>query len=118
MRVHPSPDASRSRVPGVAAKPTGRSPRRGLVSRPLLVALLLGVMALATAFGERGLVRLVGLTRDLDALVGATARLAEENRRLAAEIASLRQNPRALEAAARRDLGLVAPDELVFEFPE
>lgn len=118
MRVQPSRHASRRRITEGAANRSGWRPRGGLVSRPLLVALVLGAMAFATAFGERGLVRLVGLTRDLDVLTGATARLADENGRLAAEIASLRQDPRALEAAARRDLGLVAPDERVFEFPE
>jgi cell division protein FtsB len=94
----------------------GRPPRRLPVR--LAALLVLAAMALFTAFGDRGLVRLVGLARDLAALGASTDRLAEENRRLAAEVERLRESPRALEAAARRELGLVGPDELVFEFPE
>ncbi len=75
-------------------------------------------MTFVTVFGERGLVRLVGLASDLAALSAASDRLASENRKLAAEIAALRRDPHALEAAARRELGLVAPGELVFEFAE
>ncbi len=90
-----------------------RFPVRATLAGALLVA-----MGLVTAFGDRGLVRLVALRRDLGAVQAATDRLAEENRRLAAAAERLRDDPRALEAAARRDLGLVAPDEIVFEFPE
>lgn len=91
---------------------------RQLPFRAIAAAALLLGMALATVFGERGLVRLFALERDLAAVRAATARLADENRRLSAAILRLRDDPRALEAAARRDLGLVAPDEIVFEFPE
>lgn len=118
MRVCSSADRSRRRVARVAGSPAGPTPGRRLVGGPLLAALVLGAMGLVTVFGERGLVRMVALSRDLAALTAATARLAEENRRLSAEIAGLRQDPRALEAAARRDLGLIGPDELVFEFRE
>lgn len=84
----------------------------------VLAGLLLAGMGLATVFGDRGLIRMLALERDLAAVQAATDRLAEQNRRLAAAVARLRDDPRALEAAARRDLGLVAPDEIVFEFPE
>jgi cell division protein FtsB len=94
-----------------------RRPSRRLPLR-LVPVLILAAMALFTTFGDRGLVRLVALARDLAALGAATDRLAEENRRLAAEAERLRESPRALEAEARRELGLVGPDELVFEFPE
>lgn len=92
--------------------------KRRLPVRAALAGLLLVGMGLATAVGDRGLVRMLALERDLAAVQAATDRLAEENRRLAAAVARLRDDPRALEAAARRDLGLVAPDEIVFEFPE
>lgn len=96
-----------------------RTPRRRrLTTRALLAGALLVAMALATAMGDRGLVRLIELQRDLARVTAATDRLAEENRRLSAAIVRLRNDPHALEAAARRDLGLVAPDEIAFEFPE
>ncbi len=106
------------RLDATRPAPRRRGATAGFLTRPLLVALVLGTMALVTVFGDRGLIRLVGLARDLAALTAATDHLADENRRLSAEIAALRSDPRALEAAARRDLGLVAPDELIFEFSE
>ncbi|HEY8368631.1 MAG TPA: septum formation initiator family protein [Thermodesulfobacteriota bacterium] len=94
------------------------SGKRRFSIRVVLAGLVLAGMGVATVFGDRGLLRMLALERDLAAVQAATDRLAEENRRLAAAIARLRDDPRALEAAARRDLGLVAPDEIVFEFPE
>lgn len=94
-----------------------RGPRPFAV-RASLALLLLLAMGLATALGDRGLLRLFALERDLAAVTAAIDRLADENRRLSAAIVRLRDDPRALETAARHDLGLVAPDEIVFEFPE
>lgn len=113
------PRASAFPVPTTSPfRSAGPRSAAGFASRPILVALVLGAMVFITVFGDRGLIRLVGLAGDLAALTAATDRLADENRQLAAEITALRHDPRALEAAARRELGLVGPDELVFEFAE
>jgi cell division protein FtsB len=86
---------------------------RTAAAAAVLVAMVLGIV-----LGDRGVGRLVALSRDLIRLEAAVGKLADDNRRLAAEAARLRDDPRELEAVARRELGLVAPGEVVFEFAE
>jgi len=63
--------------------------------------------------------------REVHRLRGERAVLAEDLARLRAQrdglerdIASLRENPRAIEARARRDLGMIREGETVFLLPE
>jgi cell division protein FtsB len=75
-----------------------------------LAALTLVVESL---FGARGLSAMLQARRDYSVLAGQLDRLRAENQRLHAEAQRLREDPTAIEEAARRELGFMAPGEKV-----
>ena len=74
-----------------------------------LVALVVG-----SVFGDRGLLSLIEMRRQVQSLGQEVETLRAENARLVGDIAALRQSPRAIERLAREELGLARPDEVVF----
>lgn len=77
----------------------------------MLVALLVAVDALV---GDRGLLAMRRARRQGDELSATIARQRTENARLREEARRLRDDPSAIEAIARRELGLIKPGERVF----
>ncbi len=70
-----------------------------------------------TVFGDRGLLRINHLHRDLDETQKRLSQLKEENDQLKREIVALQSDRRYLESIARRDFGLVRSNEVVYQFP-
>lgn len=70
-----------------------------------------------TVFGDRGLLRINHLHRDLDEMQTHLAELKEENEKLKREISALQSDRRYLESIARRDFGLVRGNEVIYQFP-
>lgn len=70
-----------------------------------------------TVFGDRGLLRINHLHRDLDEMQQSLTDLKDENEKLKREIAALQSDRRYLESIARRDFGLVRGNEVVYQFP-
>ena len=70
-----------------------------------------------TVFGERGLLRINDLKRELHRINERSAELREANAKLGQEIALLHNDLRHLERRARKDLGLVRPNEIIYQFP-
>ncbi|WP_224956654.1 FtsB family cell division protein [Geomonas subterranea] len=70
-----------------------------------------------TVFGDRGLLRINHLHRDLDDTQKRLNELKEENDKLKREIAALQSDRRYLESIARRDFGLVRGNEVIYQFP-
>lgn len=98
----------------------GRRFWSSLAWRLLILLLLagLGWGQYALWFGGQGLVRLQR-TQGERALVGREIQDAEARiDRLNEEIWLLQEEPLAVEEAARRELGLVYPDEVIFVFPQ
>jgi cell division protein FtsL len=87
-------------------------PRR-LPIVPVLLALLLLGFAL---FGDRGILRALQAGRQKAALQEEVRQLEAANAELRQEIESLRNDRRYLEAIARKELGMVKDDELVYQF--
>jgi cell division protein FtsB len=86
---------------------------RGLPIVPVLLALLLLGFAL---FGDRGILRALQAGRQKAVLQEEVRQLEAANAELRQEIESLRNDRRYLEAIARRELGMVKDDELVYQF--
>jgi len=82
--------------------------RRILAYGLFIFSLILMVNALV---GENGYLATLRARRERDALVQALSKLQQENNRLADEANRLKNDPAALEEAARRDLGLMRPGE-------
>lgn len=85
--------------------------RRQVVWGAVVIAL---VFATASFAHEGGFRRYARLKRDLSSLEERTARLRAENERLTLEAKRLKSEDAAIERAARENLGLVRPGEIVF----
>jgi cell division protein FtsB len=84
---------------------------RGWVRRAMLFA---AVTLFANAlFGEQGLADGIRARRQMRATASNLATLRAENAKLLERARQLRVDPRAIEDAAREDLGLVRPGEIL-----
>ena len=83
-----------------------------------VIGLLVAIAAVASSalIGSDGVTRLLHLRTERQELGQAAVERLQANASLRAEIARLRADPRYLEALARKRLGLVKPDEMVYRF--
>ncbi|MBN1254288.1 MAG: septum formation initiator family protein [Deltaproteobacteria bacterium] len=82
---------------------------------------LLGIILVVwffTLFGEKGIVKIIQLRRERDRIIADVNRIQEDNKRLQEEIRRLREDSRYLESVARRDLGLIKENEILFIFED
>ncbi len=70
-----------------------------------------------TIFGERGLLRIYRLNQEKQDINRRLEEMKVENEKLKREIEALRTDRRYLESIARRDFGLVRPNEVIYQFP-
>ncbi|ALC17542.1 cell division protein FtsB [Desulfuromonas soudanensis] len=89
-------------------------PPRTIQLWPLLLVLLMLGFAL---FGEKGVLRVIQSGRQKAVLKEEVRRLEEVNSALRQEIEALRSDRRYIENIARRELGMVKQDELIYQFP-
>lgn len=80
---------------------------------PVLLALLLLGFAL---FGNKGILRALQAHRQQNALQEEVRRIEATNAQLRQEIESLSSDRRYIEAVARKELGMVKDEELVYQF--
>ncbi|NIR60525.1 MAG: cell division protein FtsB [Gammaproteobacteria bacterium] len=84
----------------------------------LLVGILSAVLLLlqyALWVGDGGVREMWQLKRAVETQRGENARLEERNRVLAAEVRDLKQGLAAVEARARKELGMIKDDETFFQ---
>jgi cell division protein FtsB len=88
----------------------------GLRRKAATLTSVIAVLALVVGslFGDRGFLQLMRQQERSETLRREIEELRSENGRLAAEIAALRTDPRAIERLAREELGLTRPGETVF----
>lgn len=80
------------------------------------LAAMIAAVAGSALFGDDGLTRLLELRALRQELGEAAMASLRQNDLLRQEIRALRDDPRVLEARARRQLGLVRPNEVVYRF--
>lgn len=97
-----------------AETPPPKPQRRLPVVPVVLILLLLGL----AVFGDKGILRAMQAMRQKEALQKEVHRLEQTNSELRREIEALRSDQRYLERIARKELGLVREDELVYQFPD
>jgi cell division protein FtsB len=102
-----------------SAAPSRRPPKARRTSRVraaayFLLLVLTLVLVLDAVVGERGLVTLIGATREYRDLASSLDSLRAENAALREEARTLREDPSAIEELARRHLGLILPGETLF----
>lgn len=89
--------------------PEVRERRRRLFRYGLLI--ISGVLMVNAVFGERGYLATIQARQEQQQLESGLHAIRVENARLAEEARRMKQDPQALEEAARRDLGLIRPGE-------
>ena len=99
----------------------GRGPSRPFwgVPRTFVVFLIVFAagMLLISLVGDQGLVSYWMLTSERDQLRAEVTRLEARHAELQRVIHALRSDPEYIEQLARRDLGLVRPDEVIVQLP-
>ena len=101
---------------GPALKPS-LSPRRGRFTRYLLG--FIAVILLADAIvGEKGLLSLIKARRDFQTVEHALQQSRLHNAELREQARRLRDDAKAVEEVARRELGLIKPGEKLFIIKE
>jgi cell division protein FtsB len=91
-------------------------PSASRLSRLIQIGLALAALTLVveSLFGTGGLAAMMQARREYAVLASDLDRVRAENQRLQAEAKRLREDPTAIEEAARRDLGYMSPGEKVF----
>lgn len=86
----------------------------------LLAFVILAIFSLLffIVFGENGLADLHLLKIERDVLLKQNAELAKKNLDLYREIERLKSDPKYLESVARKELGVVRKDELIFKLKD
>jgi cell division protein FtsB/cell division protein DivIC len=79
----------------------------------LFLALIFGFF---TFFGDKGIVHLLRLQKELARFKEANARTEEENRKLREEVKRLQYEKRYIEEIARKELGMVKEGEVIYRF--
>ncbi len=83
----------------------------------LIPAGCLSFILFFTVFGERGLLRIYEMRQEKLKIQQKVSQLTKENDLIRQEIASLHSDRRYLERIARKELGLVKPNEVIYQFP-
>ena len=100
-----------------AAERRGQTANRATPVRRLarILVLIGAAVVVANALvGDQGLLAIMWARQEYDALAASIARQRADTARLREEARRLRDDPAAIEAIARRDLGLIRPGETVF----
>ncbi|HYB72276.1 MAG TPA: septum formation initiator family protein [Candidatus Sulfotelmatobacter sp.] len=106
----------RSGEGGGDAAPAGGYGRPRWRRRLRLVGAMVILLAILSAVGDRGVVRLYRLARARAEITREIARLREVNGQLSEEVRALREDPSGVEGIARDELGLVRPGDIVYDF--
>jgi len=108
-------------VPETPARASGARPDAPHVRPASYVAVSLLFSALVFGFflvNEHGLLQVRRQRLQLAKMQDEVAQLDEDNRKLEAEVAALKNDPKAVEKTARETLNLVKPGEVVLILPE
>ena len=83
-----------------------------------LSIILIALLFFFLAFGNRGLVDMYNLKKEVARLQQKNHELEKENDRLRRNMYRLKEDLAYLESVARKELGMVSPGELIYDFNE
>jgi len=78
--------------------------------------IVIAIIALLTIFGDRGLVRIYKLSKDRDSIKAYNEKIKEENTAMRDEIQRLKTDDKYIEMVARKELGMIGKNEVVYQF--
>lgn len=82
----------------------------------LLILIPLLILGTLTFFGEKGILHLLRLQKELVRIKESNIKLEEENRKLKEEVKRLEKDKRYIEEIARKELGMVKEGEIIYQF--
>jgi cell division protein FtsL len=82
----------------------------------LLIVVSLLILGSLTFFGEKGILHLFGLRKEVARIKERNIKLEEENQKLKEEVKRLQSDKRYIEEIARKELGMVKEGEIIYEF--
>jgi cell division protein FtsB/cell division protein DivIC len=84
--------------------------------RLLLILIFLLILGLLTFFGEKGILQLLRLQKELVRIEEKNMKLDDENQKLREEVKHLQNDKRYIEEIARKELGMVKEGEIIYQF--
>jgi len=82
----------------------------------LLILISFLILGFLTFFGEKGVLHLFRLQKELGRIKEASVKMEEENQRLKEEVRRLQYEKRYIEEIARKELGMVKEEEMIYLF--
>lgn len=82
----------------------------------LLVLIALLILGILTFFGEKGILHLLRLRKEVARIKEKNIKLEEENQKLREEVKRLLSDKRYIEEIARKELGMVKEEEIIYQF--
>lgn len=74
------------------------------------------ILGLLTFFGDKGVLHLLRLKKELVRIKEVNRKIEEENRKLKEEVRQLQHEKRYIEEIARKELGMVKEGEMIYRF--
>ena len=92
--------------------------RRGWNKKKIFISLSLfvAIVGLLTIFGDRGLIRVYKLSKERDSIKNYNEKIKAENTAMKEEMELLKNDDKYIELIARKELGMVGRNELVYQF--
>ena len=90
--------------------------KKNFLKVSLLTLFVVGLIVVWLAFGERGFIHLYRMEKERQAYLEKIRKLEEANKELLDQIGRLRKDKEYIEAVARKELGLVKENELIYKF--
>jgi cell division protein FtsL len=81
-----------------------------------LVLFLFLILVFFTFFGDKGVLHLLRLQKELAGIKETNVKTEEENRKLREEVRRLQHEKRYIEEIARKELGMVKEGEIIYQF--
>jgi len=82
----------------------------------LLILSLFLILGLLTLFGEKGILHLLRLRKEMSRIQEDNRKIEAENRKLREEVKRLQNEKRYIEEIARKELGMVKEGEVIYWF--
>ena len=82
----------------------------------IVILLFLLILGLVSFLGERGILHLLRLEKELIRIKESNKKIEEENERLKEEVKRLKTDKRYIEEIARKELGMVKEGEIIYQF--
>ena len=82
----------------------------------LLVLFLFLILGFFTFFGDKGILHLLRLQKEVSRIKEMNLKTEEENRKLREEVRRLQHEKRYIEEIARKELGMVKEGEIIYQF--